>query len=132
MPDVSSRWTQFRRAWRWRRGEAPSQVLDWAVEALCKAGTLSIIGVYGETSRVFPIGDAMGKNLTIKMGNCNHMRYIPFLAQLVKSGVVDPEKVLTQSEPLLDAIEAYKQFDLRKPGWIKVKLEPAVPSAKAA
>ena len=107
-------------------------MLDWAVEALCKAGTLSIIGVYAESSRVFPIGNAMGKNLTVKMGNCNHMRYIPMLAQLVKSGVVDPGKVLTQSEPLLDAVEAYKQFDLRKPGWIKVKLEPAVPSAKAA
>ena len=116
----------------WHPGDAPSQVLDWAVEALCKAGTLSIIGVYAESSRVFPIGNAMGKNLTVKMGNCNHMRYIPMLAQLVKSGVVDPGKVLTQSEPLLDAVEAYKQFDLRKPGWIKVKLEPAVPSAKAA
>jgi threonine dehydrogenase-like Zn-dependent dehydrogenase len=30
----------------WQPGRAPSQVLEWAVEALAKAGTLSIIGVY--------------------------------------------------------------------------------------
>src|ERR687887_209894 len=29
----------------WRPGDAPSQVLTWAVDALAKAGTLSIIGV---------------------------------------------------------------------------------------
>ena len=25
----------------------------------------------------------------------------------------------------VEALEAYEAFDLRKPGWIKVKLEPA-------
>jgi threonine dehydrogenase-like Zn-dependent dehydrogenase len=115
----------------WHAGNAPSQVLDWAVQALAKAGTLSIVGVYPETVRLFPIGDAMGKNLTIRMGNCHHMRYIPLLVQLVRSGVVDPTEVLTQVEPLTSAIDAYKQFDLRRPGWIKVKLEPAAPSMAA-
>ena len=41
------------------------------------------------------------------------------------AGVVDPLKVLTQHEPLTDAITAYKQFDQRRPGWIKVESEPA-------
>lgn len=40
----------------WVPGDAPSQVLDWAVEGLCKAGTLSIIGVYPQSANVFPIG----------------------------------------------------------------------------
>lgn len=115
----------------WHPGDAPSQVLQWAVEALAKAGTLSIIGVYPETARVFPIGAAMGKNLTIRMGNCHHMRYIPLLAQLVRTGAIEPTEVLTQTEPLTSAIEAYKQFDLRQPGWIKVKLEPVAPAIAA-
>ncbi len=38
----------------WVPGDAPSQALDWAVEALCKAGTLSIIGVYPETQSFSP------------------------------------------------------------------------------
>jgi threonine dehydrogenase-like Zn-dependent dehydrogenase len=109
---------------QWKPGDAPSQALSWAVQALAKAGTLSIIGVYPETARTFPIGEAMNKNLTIKMGNCNHRRYLPKLIELVRSHVVDPTQVLSQREPLVDAIDAYKAFDLRQPGWMKVKLEP--------
>jgi threonine dehydrogenase-like Zn-dependent dehydrogenase len=108
----------------WRPGEAPSQALIWAVEALAKAGTLSIIGVYPPTVRSFPIGKAMNKNLTMNMGNCNHRKYIPMLIDMVRSGEVDPAGVLTQHEPLGSAIDAFKAFDERQEGWIKVKLEP--------
>lgn len=109
----------------WRPGDAPSQVLDWAVQALAKAGTLAIVGVYPPTAKFFPIGAAMNKNLTIKMGNCNHRRYIPELIDLVRSGTVDPSRILTQREPLTEVIAAYKAFDLRQPGWIKVELKPS-------
>jgi threonine dehydrogenase-like Zn-dependent dehydrogenase len=112
----------------WVPGDAPSQVLSWAVQALAKAGTLSIIGVYPQTARTFPIGLAMNRNLTVRMGNCHHRKYIPILVQLVASGAVDPTKVLTQVAPLTSAIEAYKAFDERLPGWVKVELEPALVS----
>ena len=110
----------------WEPGDSPAQVLTWAVQVLAKAGTLSIIGVYSQFSKAFPIGEAMGKNLTVKMGNCNHRRYIPELIKLVRSGVLDPSEVLTQVEPMTSVLEAYQAFDRRAPGWIKVKLEPAV------
>ncbi|MGF7149981.1 threonine dehydrogenase-like Zn-dependent dehydrogenase [Sphingomonas zeicaulis] len=106
-------------------GDAPSQALRWAVEALAKAGTLSIIGVYPPTVESFPIGQAMNKNLTIRMGNCNHRRYIPHLIDLVRAGVVDPATLLTEDTALTGAIAAYEQFDARKPGWLKVALDPA-------
>lgn len=108
----------------WHAGDAPSQVLEWAIESLAKAGTLSIIGVYSEMTNTFPIGKAMEKNLTIKMGNCNHRKYIPTLLELVRNGTAKPAEVLTQVEPMSDVIEAYKLFDRRTPGWIKVMLEP--------
>lgn len=108
----------------WIPRSAPSIVLQWAVESLTKAGTLSIIGVYPGKFSSFPIGDAMGKNLTIKAGNCNHRRYIPGLLERIRTGEVDPRNILTERGPLTNALEAYKLFDLRKPGWIKVKLEP--------
>jgi threonine dehydrogenase-like Zn-dependent dehydrogenase len=117
---------------QWRAGDAPSQVLDWAVNGLAKAGTLSIIGVYPQTDRFFPIGTAMNKNLTIKMGNCPHRAYLPELVDLVASGVIDPAEVLTQVEPISDAIEAYKAFDRRESGWIKVELKPGQTARKAA
>jgi len=110
----------------WHPGDAPSIVLGWAVTALAKAGTLSIIGVYPPSSKVFPIGLAMNKNLTLKMGNCNHRAYLPLLVELVRTGAVDPSKLLTQHEPIANAIDAYKEFDRRQPGWIKVELQPQV------
>lgn len=108
----------------WIPGNAPSQVLMWAVQALAKAGTLSIIGVYPETMQAFPIGQAMNKNLTIQMGNCNHRKYIPDLVELVATGAFDPTKILTKVEPIGSAIEAFEAFDKRLPGWTKVELEP--------
>jgi threonine dehydrogenase-like Zn-dependent dehydrogenase len=108
----------------WQPGDAPSQVLQWAVEALAKAGTLSIIGVYPQTAKTFPIGAAMNKNLTIQMGNCHHRKYIPMLLPLVQSGTFDPARILTQSTPLGSVLEAYERFDLREEGWIKVMLQP--------
>ena len=107
----------------WRPGDGPSQVLRWAVEALAKAGTLSIIGVYGALER-FPIGDAMEKNLTVQMGNCNHRKYIPHLVEMVAAGAFDPSLVLTHHEPLTDAIAAFEAFDRRDAGWVKVALQP--------
>lgn len=111
----------------WHPGDAPSQALEWAIEALAKAGTLSIIGVYPPSARFFPIGMAMNKNLTIQMGNCPHRKYIPTLVDLVKNGTIDPTLVVPEKvEPLSDVIDAYKAFDRHESGWIKVMLEPAL------
>ncbi|MCC2980993.1 zinc-dependent alcohol dehydrogenase [Sphingomonas sp. IC4-52] len=106
-------------------GNSPNQVLNWAVEAVAKGGTLAIIGVYPPTDTHFPIGQAMNKNLTLRMGNANHRRYYDVLIDHVRSGRLDPAKILTEVEPMTGAIEAYKAFDERQPGWIKVKLEPS-------
>ncbi|HEY7791816.1 MAG TPA: hypothetical protein VIC33_14980 [Vicinamibacterales bacterium] len=77
----------------WQPGDAPSQVLDWAIESVAKAGTIAIIGVYPETAETFPIGKAMSRNLTIRMGNCPHRRYVPKLLEIVRTGAVDPTLV---------------------------------------
>ena len=106
----------------WHPGNAPSQALEWAIKAIAKAGTLSIIGVYPTTMQYFPIGQAMNKNLRINGGNCNHRKFIPILLEKVKSGEAHPEKILTNEVNLASAIDAYKSFDKREDGWIKVML----------
>jgi threonine dehydrogenase-like Zn-dependent dehydrogenase len=100
-------------------------VLRWAVEGLAKAGTLSIIGVYPPTMDAFPIGMAMNKNITINMGNCNHRKYIPHLVELVRTGAVVPSELISQVENIEDAVDAYRAFDQRESGWMKVELAPA-------
>ncbi len=108
----------------WRPGGAPSQSLRWATEALAKAGTLAIVGVYPPTDTVFPIGLAMNRNLTLRMGNCNHRKYLPALIELVRSGVIDPTEFITQQKPLNSVLDAYEQFDTRQPGWLKATVAP--------
>ena len=54
----------------WEHGSAPSQAARWTVESVAKAGSIGIIGVYPPTVQTWPIGAAMNKNLTVKMGNC--------------------------------------------------------------
>ena len=108
----------------WVPGDAPSQVSHWAVESLAKAGTLGIIGVYPPQAASFPIGQAMNKNLSINMGNCNHRTYIPHLIELVRMGGIDPTEIISKVEPMVSAIDAYKAFDKRQPGWLKVELMP--------
>lgn len=109
----------------WIPGDAPSQVLSWAVESVAKAGTVCLTGVYPESMMTYPVGKTMNKNLTIKGGNCNHLKYVAKLLEIVRSGVIKPEHILTKRETLTDVIEAYRQFDNRDPGWIKVELKPA-------
>jgi threonine dehydrogenase-like Zn-dependent dehydrogenase len=63
------------------------------------------------------------------MGNCNHRKYIPRLVEFVQGRAVDPAKILTHSAPLMSALEAYRQFDKRQEGWIKVMLDTAAVAA---
>jgi threonine dehydrogenase-like Zn-dependent dehydrogenase len=104
-------------------GDGPSMVLRWAVSALAKAGSLGIVGVYPTAAHSFPIGEAMNKNLTIRLGNCNHRRYVPELVEMVRAGHLDPTRVLTHRTGLVSAVDAYKSFDRREEGWMKVALE---------
>ncbi len=116
----------------WQPGDAPSQVFQWAIETLAKAGTFGIVGVYPGSMRYFPMGDAMEKNLTIRAGNCNHRKYIPKLVELTRAGTVDPSAILTRIEPLTSAIDAYELFDRREQGWIKVELQPPMGRSQTA
>ncbi|WP_313054460.1 zinc-dependent alcohol dehydrogenase [Pseudomonas lopnurensis] len=108
----------------WQPGDAPSQALEWAVQSVAKAGTLSIIGVYPPDAMTFPIGMAMNKNITINMGNCHHRKYIPVLIEMIQARRIDPAKILTQIKPMNDVIAAFEAFDRRENGWIKVELQP--------
>jgi threonine dehydrogenase-like Zn-dependent dehydrogenase len=108
----------------WQPGSGPTQALEWAVEVVAKAGTICLIGVYPPSVKSFPIGESMMKNLTLTMGNCNHRKYIPHLVELTRAGVVDPSVLITQIADTHGVIEAYEQFDQRRPGWLKVALDP--------
>jgi threonine dehydrogenase-like Zn-dependent dehydrogenase len=41
---------------------------------------------------------------------------MPEMIELVRSGVIRPEQLLTQIKPIVSAIEAYRAFDQHKAG----------------
>jgi threonine dehydrogenase-like Zn-dependent dehydrogenase len=108
----------------WKKGDGPDQVLRWCVDSVRKSGVVSIIGVYPETEEFFPIGKAMGKSLTVRAANCSHRKYIPKCLDMMKNSQFKPSKILTVFNGLENAIECYKHFDKREPGWLKVELMP--------
>ncbi|AXB42383.1 zinc-dependent alcohol dehydrogenase [Amycolatopsis albispora] len=110
---------------QWVPGSAPSQAIRWAVQAVAKAGTIGVIGVYPPGFDRFPFGEAMNKNLTVHMGNCNHRRYLPKLMSMVATGGFEPTAFITQHAEPTDAIEAYRTFDRREEGWLKTVLDVA-------
>jgi threonine dehydrogenase-like Zn-dependent dehydrogenase len=110
---------------QWVPGDAPTLVSQWAVESVAKAGRIGIIGVYSPQLTHYPIGAAMNKNLTVRMGNCNHRAVTPPLVDLVAAGLFDPTPFITQQVGAEDALEAYRSFDRREEGWLKTVLSPS-------
>lgn len=107
------------------RGDAPQKPLSGAVEMVAKAGHVSVVGLYPEGFKDFDFGRAFGKNITIRMGECPHRRYLPKLVRMVASGVLHPSRVLTKRLPFGNAVDAYKAFDSHEQGWLKVELVPS-------
>ena len=50
--------------------------------------------------KLFPVGEVMNKNITVRAGNCNPCKYLPRLFELVRSGVFRPEQFFTQKSPM--------------------------------
>lgn len=109
---------------QFRQGDAPGQVLMWAVEAVRKSGVVSIIGVYPHPAKFFPVGLAMQKCLTVRMANCSHAKYIPLCLKAIADTGFKPSTILSSKQFIGDAIACYKHFDKREPGWVKVELLP--------
>ncbi|MCP9237612.1 zinc-dependent alcohol dehydrogenase [Lewinella sp. JB7] len=98
-------------------------VLQQAIMACRKGGTLSVPGVYAQAVTI-PFGAAMNKGLTFKMGQTHVQRYLQPLLDKIMAGEIDPSFLITHTEPLEKAPEMYKAFRDKKDGCIKVVLKP--------
>ncbi|KAB2898083.1 MAG: glutathione-dependent formaldehyde dehydrogenase [Kofleriaceae bacterium] len=94
--------------------------LRTAIMACRKGGTISIPGVYGGFVDKFPIGAAFGKGLTFKMGQTHFHRYARRLLPYVENGAMDPSFVITHRVSLADLPDAYRMFNEKRDGCIKV------------
>jgi threonine dehydrogenase-like Zn-dependent dehydrogenase len=91
-----------------------------AIYAVRKGGTVSIPGVYGGFVDKFPMGAAFGKGVTFKMGQTKFHKYAPLLLERVQSRQIDPSFVITHRVSLAELPDAYRLFNNKEDGCIKV------------
>ncbi|MBA2431857.1 MAG: glutathione-dependent formaldehyde dehydrogenase [Chthoniobacterales bacterium] len=103
-----------------------AHVLREAIMCCRKGGTVSIPGVYVGFVDKVPMGSAMNKGLTFKMGQTHMKRYMEPLMEKVSSGEIDPSFVITHNRPLEEGPDLYRTFRDKEDGCIKVVLKPSL------
>jgi len=100
------------------------QAINWAIESVRRCGTVVLIGVYGPPMNMIPIGTAMNKGLTLRMGQCNAPRYMGRLLEHIQAGHIDPKGLITHRMPLEEIAEGYRMFEKKEDGCMKIVLIP--------
>jgi threonine dehydrogenase-like Zn-dependent dehydrogenase len=101
-----------------------AHVLREAIMACRKGGTVSLAGVYGGFVDKVPMGAAMNKGLTFKMGQTHMQKYMRPLLERVEKGEIDLSRVITHRLSLDDAPWGYRTFRDKQDECIKVVLKP--------
>jgi threonine dehydrogenase-like Zn-dependent dehydrogenase len=102
--------------------------LHWAINSVKKGGIVSIVGVYGPTDNLVPIGNVVNKGITIRANQASVKRLLPRLIEHIQAGRLDPKGIITHRVPLEEAADAYHIFSAKLDNCIKTILIP--PSAR--
>jgi S-(hydroxymethyl)glutathione dehydrogenase / alcohol dehydrogenase len=97
---------------------------EMSLEAVRRAGVVSVVGVYGTNYGAFPWGKIFEKGLSIETGQVPVQKYIDKLLDLVKAGKVTLEDIITHKFDLKDAALGYKIFNDKIDDCVKVVLYP--------
>jgi len=85
-------------------------------------GTASIVGVNLTPAFQFPMAMAFVKNMTFRIGTCSVQCHWPELIPLIQNGRLHPERFISHHMPLSKGAEAYRLFDARSGGALKMVL----------
>jgi threonine dehydrogenase-like Zn-dependent dehydrogenase len=98
--------------------------LHWAINSVRKGGTVSVVGVYGPTGNLVPIGNVVNKGITIRANQASVKRLLPKLISHIQNGYLDPKAIITHKVPLSEVADAYHIFSAKLDGCIKTVLIP--------
>jgi threonine dehydrogenase-like Zn-dependent dehydrogenase len=99
--------------------------LNLAIELVRRGGTISVSGVYGGMADPMPMMTLFDKQIQLRMGQANVLRWVPEIMPLLMDG--DPlgaEGFASHHVPLDDAPSAYERFQKKEDGYFKVVLNP--------
>lgn len=101
-------------------------VLHDAIDAVRRGGTVSISGVYGGMVDPMPMMTLFDKQIQLRMGQANVHAWVNQLLPLLSDGA-DPlgiDDLATHRLPLENAADAYRMFQRKDDGAIKVVFDP--------
>lgn len=98
--------------------------LWWAINAVKKGGIVSVVGIYGPTGNLVPMGNVVNKGLTIRANQAAVKRLLPRLIQHVQNGIIKPRELITHHFALEDVADAYRTFSAKLDNCIKPVLVP--------
>jgi threonine dehydrogenase-like Zn-dependent dehydrogenase len=99
--------------------------LNTAIEAVRRGGTISLSGVYGGATDPLPLMRMFDKQIQLRMGQANELRWVPeILPLLTDEDPLGVDTFATHHVPLEEAPQAYLDFREKKDGTVKVLLKP--------
>jgi threonine dehydrogenase-like Zn-dependent dehydrogenase len=127
-PDVGIDCVGFRYSKTWKHAIEKSlsmetdsaDVVNEAILAVKKGGRISVIGDYIGYANHFAIGPFMEKALTMRGGQVYVQKYWKYLLQKMLDHELDPSFVITHRISLDAVPDAYKMFDKKEAGTIKI------------
>jgi len=87
-------------------------------------GTIAVVGVHHEAAFPFSPGQAYDKNLTYRIGRCPARHYMERLLPLARRREKELRALFTHRVPLDGGPDAYRKFDEKRDGCVKVAFEP--------
>lgn len=100
--------------------------LQDAFASVRRGGTVSLAGVYGGAADPFNMMRLFDRQVTIRMGQANVRRWSDELFDLLfdNEDVFGVETLASHHVPLDDAPDAYRKFQAKEDGYLKVVLRP--------
>jgi threonine dehydrogenase-like Zn-dependent dehydrogenase len=96
-----------------------------AIDIVRRGGTISLVGVYGGAVDPLPMMALFDKQIQLRMGQANVKRWIDDLLPLVlDDDALGVEEFATHRLPLDEAPDAYRMFQYKRDGVVKVVLHP--------
>jgi threonine dehydrogenase-like Zn-dependent dehydrogenase len=101
-----------------------SSALRQAIMACRKGGVVAVVGTYAGISDRLPIGAAMNKGLTLRLGQRHGHKYMRGLLDAMADGSLDASYLITHRFPLTRARDAFKMFESKADECSKILLTP--------
>lgn len=100
------------------------EVMDNCFKAVRRGGRVSVLGVYGSNYDNFPVARLFDKGISVRFGQALVQKYIQHLFDLIRSGKVVTNDIISHRLPLTEAVHGYDIFKNKQDDCVKVVLKP--------